>query len=113
MGAWGYGSFENDSGMDFLSNLINEKEIEKLLKKKDFQDWDYDSIRITSEVLIHLHKINKFWVKQSTLDGLIEKLEFIINDDEWFESWDDNLRAKLLKKQLKKFISQLSNLEGY
>ena len=32
MGAWGYGSFENDSALDFLSSLINEKAIKKQLK---------------------------------------------------------------------------------
>jgi len=113
MGAWGYGSFENDSALDFLSSLINEKEIKKLVNKKKLESYDYDEIRITAEVLIHLHKINKYWVDQETIDGLIDGLNAAISDKEWIGSWDDSRAAQQLIKQLKKFIKQLQNLKGY
>jgi len=112
MGAWGYGSFENDSALDFLSSLINEKAIKKLFKTKS-KHHNYDEIRITAEILIHLHKINRFWVDQSTIDGLIDGLNVAINDKEWVSGWKSQTDARLLVKQLKKFVKQLKNIEGY
>lgn len=114
MGAWGYGSFDNDSAMDFISELINEKSIKKIINKKRIESYEYDKIRVAAEILIHLHKLSDIiWVYQSTIDGIVEGLKVAISDDEWFESWDDELRAKLLKKQLKKFIRELEKIEGY
>jgi len=114
MGAWGYGSFDNDQSMDFIASLLNEKAIKKIVNKKRINTYEYDEIRVSAEILIHLNKLcDIYWVEQSTIDGLIEGLKTIINDNEWFESWDDDLRAKLLKKQLKKFVRQLESMEGH
>ncbi len=113
MGAWGYGSFENDSALDFVGSLINEKAIKDLFKSKNKYAHNYDEMRITAEILIHLHKIHDLWIEQETIDGLILGLEKCVADDEWFESWRDERDAKLLKKQIKKFIKNLQSITGY
>jgi hypothetical protein len=113
MGAWGYGSFDNDTAMDFVSTLLNQKVLKALVNKKRIDTWQYDEIRVSAEILIHLHKINKFWVDQDVIDGLIEKLNVIINDKEWLDGWDNRNDAKALIKQLRGFVKKLEGLEGY
>jgi Domain of unknown function (DUF4259) len=113
MGAWGYGSFENDSALDFVSELINQKALKKLVLKKKITDWDYDEIRVSAEILIHLHSLNEFWVDQEIIDGLIRGLELAIADKDWHAAWVDERDAKAIVKQLKKFVRQLKNIEGY
>ena len=113
MGAWGYGSFENDTALDFVPDLFNEKAIKKLVCKKNISEWDYDAIRVSAEVLLHLHKLNNLWVEQETIDGLIKGLEVIIADKAWFDNWNDERDANGIKRQLKGFIRKLGELEGY
>lgn len=113
MGAWGYGSFENDTALDFIHDLINWKKLKKLIKKKQFNHRDYDELRISAEIIIHLHLINKIWTEREIMDGLSRGLQQAIQDESWYESWKDESGAKDIMRQLKKFIKQLKNLDGY
>lgn len=113
MGAWGCGSFDNDSAMDFISDLLNQKALKKLALKKKITDWDYDELRVSAEILIHFHKLNEIWVDQEVIDGLIQGLELAIADKEWHASWVDKHDAKTIIRQLKKFVRQLKQLVGW
>lgn len=112
MGAWGKSSFQNDSGLDFIPSLINFKNLKKLVSRKNI-GYYYDEIRISAEILLHLHKIHDLWTDQLIIDQLIECLEIILSDEEWFESWNDSRDARDIRKNIKRLIKGLSNVEGY
>jgi len=113
MGAWGYGSFENDTALDFVPQLINQKPLKKLANKKRIDTWEYDEVRAAAEILIHLHKISPLWVEQDIIWGLVDKLKIIINDKEWLDGWRDERDAKAMIRKLKGFVKKLEELEGY
>ena len=54
MGAWGYKEFENDSGCDFVDDIIGR--IFKPLKKKTVANYDYPEIRVASTLLCLIYK---------------------------------------------------------
>lgn len=110
MGAWGYGPFDNDSAMDFVSLFVNSKELIKLVKQKDP---DPNELRAAAAIIIQLHKIQDLWFDQEDIDKLIGRLEDVINDDEWFETWRDSRDARDIKKEIRKYIRELKKLEGY
>jgi hypothetical protein len=113
MGAWGNGSFDNDAAMDFVSDLINFKSLRKLVFKKSFSDFDYHEVRVSAEILLHLHKINTLWTDQEVIDKLIERLETIAADDEWFTTWIDERDGRNIRRTIKRFIKGLKEIEGY
>jgi hypothetical protein len=113
MGAWGYGSFDNDTALDFIPELINQKPLKKLINQKHLETWQYDEVRVAAEIIIHLHKINTLWVDQEIINGLVDKLNLIIGDKEWLNDWRDEQEAKAMIRQLKGFVKKLEELEGY
>ena len=112
MGAWGYGTFDNDSALDFVSYFVNGKALVKLVKQKH-KDQDPNELRAAAAIVLALHKINDLWFDQEVIDKLIESLEYVINDKEWFDSWSEARDAKDIKRQFYKFVKQLKELEGY
>lgn len=110
MGAWGYGPFDNDSAMDFVSLFVNSKELIKLVKQKDP---DPNELRAAAAIIIQLHKVNDLWFDQEDIDKLIGRLEDVINDGEWFNSWKDTREAGDIKREIRKYIRELKKLEGY
>ena len=113
MGAWGYGSFENDTALDFVPQLINQKALKKLVNKKRIDTWQYDEVRVAAEIIVHLHKIYVLWIDKTIINGLVDKLQLIIDDKEWLNGWNNRNDAKVLVKQLKGFVKKLEELEGY
>ena len=115
MGAWGYGSFDNDSAMDFIGDVININKLEKLIKliHKKNSDLDYNEVRVAAEFVLHLHEINSLWFDRHIIDGLVDGLELAIADKEWFDSWRDERDAKSIIKQLKSFVKKLKALDAY
>lgn len=111
MGAWGYGPFENDAALDFVSRLVSEDVINELISIKNPDSYNYEEARVTAKILIHLHKINKLWVRGETLDGLEGLLNVALNDKAYSKTWDDGGRA--VKRSLKILINQIKKLEGY
>jgi hypothetical protein len=113
MGAWGYGSFENDTAMDFIAHLFNEKALKKLVSQKKLSEDSYHEVRVSAEILIHLHKLNDLWVDQETMQCLIKALETIEADTEWYKTWVDDNEAAGIKKQVKTFIKKLKTFDAY
>ena len=110
MGAWGYGPFDNDSSLDWISYFINCKTFTKLVKQKDP---DPNELRAAAAIIIQLHKVYDLWFDQQDIDKLISHLEDVINDDEWFESWVSAKDAKGIKKEIHRYVRELKKLEGY
>jgi hypothetical protein len=92
---------------------VNFKADRKLLSKKKFESYDYAEVRVAAEILLHLHKINNLWTDQDIVDGLIERLELILKDKEWFESWREESGAKKVKRDIKRFIRGLKQVDAY
>ena len=113
MGAWGYGSFQNDTAMDFVGNILNEKALKELVNKKKLDHYNYDEIRVSAEILVHLHKIQNMWVDQEVIDGLIRGLDLAIEDKSWHDTWRDEKSAKDMVKHLRKLVNKLGKLKGY
>jgi hypothetical protein len=114
MGAWGYGSFENDTAMDFVGSWINSKALKNLASKKKIDHYDYDEFRVAAEILVHLHKLDKtLWVDQSIIDGLISGLEMAVKDVSWHDTWRDSDGIKKIIRQMRGFIKKLKKIEGY
>jgi hypothetical protein len=114
MGAWGTGSFENDSALDFISNIFNEKEIVKVIKSSKKRGWHaYDEARVAAATLLHLYKLDTLWCNQSTIDLLKEYIDVAKSDEEWLDSWYDIRDRRDIKKSLSKLSKGLSELEGY
>jgi|SRR5579859_3762584 len=113
MGAWGIESFENDTALDFVSELLNFKSLKNLLKKKQLTHDDYDRLRVSAVILLHLHKIHNLWCDQEIIDLMIIHLEFMSKDQEWFDTWTDDRDARDIRKQVKKLIKGLKEIQGY
>lgn len=113
MGAWGKGSFDNDSALDFVPNIVSFKKVGKLVKRKHIDSFMYDEIRVSAEILLHLHKIEIIWTDQEIIDNLIECLKTILTDKEWFETWRDSRDASDIRRNIKRLIKGLENVEGY
>ena len=110
MGAWGTGSFDNDTALDFIEDLISFDALKKMIRKNQL---DYDKIRVAAEILIHLHKINSIWVNKEIISILVIGLEAAIQDTDWHDTWRDPADAKKLIKQLKSFVKTLKTLESF
>ncbi len=109
MGAWGYGAFDSDEGLDFISLLFNEEAIAKALNEESA--WGYDSIRAAGEVLVHLSRLRAHWVSQKTLDGMVDCLKSVLDDAEWLKGWDDG--GEEVKRSIKALVDDLEALDGY
>lgn len=107
MGAWGFGSFDNDAAQDFLSLLVCEKAVTRALAKTD----NYAEVRVAAEVLLHLSRIQDLWFKKETVEKMIRYLEGALENKMWLESWIDGGRAA--KKSLRRLIGGLKRMEGY
>lgn len=110
MGAWGFGPFENDSALDWVSYFISNKELAKLVKRKDP---DPNDLRAAAEIVLALHKLNDLWFDQEVIDGLVKALEKVIDDEEWFDSWVSRREAMKIKRKIRNYIRELKKLEGY
>lgn len=108
MGAWGFGSLDNDAALDFVPELINEDAVKKMLKMKH----NHAELRATGEILVHLHKLNNLWFHQETIDELVAKLESVLTDQDWMDSWADD-GPEVVRASIKKLINKLKKLDGY
>ncbi len=103
MGAWGHKTFENDSACDFMSHI--ESPIKKLIKKKHLNTYEYDDVRAAAEIIIRLSGHDYNFDDEEIIDPLIEKLEFILSNKDWINTWEKsssikryiNLQIKALK----------------
>jgi hypothetical protein len=105
MGAWGSEVFENDSACDFMCNI--EKSIEKLVRKKKLV-FDHADIRASAEVVIKMSSIYHF--NEYMLESLKEKLELILNDKQWIDSWIDSKDRSYVKSDLSRQIREIGKL---
>jgi DNA transposition AAA+ family ATPase len=108
MGAWGYGPLENDTAMDYVSDVESlpaEESLEFLLKtinenpNKEF--WKYDKIRAAIQIIQEKTK-DKLIINKS-----IKKLKIILKDKSWIESWKDPYR---IRKSIKEDINRLEKM---
>lgn len=116
MGAWGIGSFENDTALDYIPELINFDSLNEKLKRllpNKIDHYHYDEIRVSVTILIHLHKINNFWVKQEVLNNLSLAMKIILNDKSWYNTWRCENDAKNIKLQIRRDLIKLRKLKGY
>ena len=111
MGAWGYNSLENDTALDFMSVLINEDAVIKVLKRKNRDSCNYNEVRAAAEVLLHLSKLEPLWFRQKTINDMIEYLQDVTKDEDWFNSWIDG--GKATKRSIKSLIRRLKKIDGY
>lgn len=104
MGAWGTDVFDNDSACDFMYYI--EKPIEKLLLKK-INYYDYADYRAAAEIIIKLS--DKYRFTDELPVAAVEKLNFVLRDRDWINSWCDE---KDIIKDLKRQIRALNKIIG-
>lgn len=102
MGAWGYKVFSNDTSCDFMADL--EAPIEKLLKKKHVQSYDYDEYRAAAEFVIRMSPCYIF-EDEDIVVPLIERLQKVLADDMWTSNWKS---SRSIKRDLQRQIEALS-----
>lgn len=100
MGAWGHKVWDNDDASDvmvWVSDLL-----EKISKKKFA---DPNEIRAVAEIVLKLDKV--FIFDSPLVKMLQDKLQNILNDKEWIESWNSEGE---IKKDLRRQIRCLDKL---
>lgn len=110
MGAWGYGAFDNDTALDFVPEIINFDIIQAKINNENFY---YDEARVATEILIHLDKLGGIWAEQKTIDLLIIVLKGLLEDKEWFGTWNSKKNTAGIKKEVKGYIKALKKIKGY
>jgi hypothetical protein len=108
MGAWGTGSFDNDTALDFVPEIVNFSIIKKLI---DNDSLYYNQARVAAEILLHLDKLGGLWTDQEIIDCLIGCLEGLLEDKKWLHTWND--KGKATKKDVKRLIKGLKRMEGF
>lgn len=105
MGAFGYGSFDNDNALDFIPELINIKQFEKLVKKKTLDINDYDRLRAGCELVWILKEAVIF--DEDLLPLLIKKLQIILADENYTASWRE---PEKIKRNIRGLIKKMEKL---
>lgn len=101
MGAWGYKVFNNDTSCDLMYEWTEP--IHKILKKKLSHQYDYDQVRAAAEFIIRMSPCYTFDLEM--VNPLIEKLQYIVSDQNWIGSW--NKKASI-KRDINRQINELT-----
>lgn len=89
MGAWEYGIYDNDTALDFVGDLESFF-IEKLNGSKEPEE-----IRVIADIAQHLDL--------EILPNCVEELEFLLDDEDWINTWNDPDRIKgMIQEEIKK-----------
>ena len=106
MGAWGYGTFENDNALDWISDF------EAFLTKSIRSKW-YDDNLAATHVLVSISLssggVDSF-PNLEIVDLAYCRLNTILKDDKWLNSWDWGIDLK--KKEIKKLRKKLKVLRN-
>jgi len=103
MGAWGYGPFDNDTALDFSSEI--EEPISRAVKRKP-ADHNYYELIASAEIIVALSKL--YNQNEEIIDSLVQGLENILKDIKFIHSWND---PKKFTKSVKKTMSKLKKLQ--
>ena len=108
MGAWGYGTFENDGALDHFW-VVTEKIAECFTEKKPYtySTTNFGSIeemRVAAQLLVSIHRLLS--IDDTFLSKAYKAVKAISEDEEWISSWDDE---KTIRKEI---ASELAQIEG-
>lgn len=102
MAAWGCKSFENDLSQDYISTIVNlhihPLIIEDVESKTEFKKhklaYYYDRFRAAIQLMILFESNNIYGFAKGYYDLAIEKLIYLMEDQIWLDSWDNESHSK-------------------
>lgn len=107
MGAWGYGVWENDRALDWVTNV--ERFVRDHLTRSAlhgnqarYEDWRA-SVRLLSMVWKETGSFD-----EATRDTAAARLGEILSDDEWLLAWD---RPGAIRREIEEELKYLTNLK--
>jgi hypothetical protein len=123
MAAWGPKPFQNELATDFVLTLVNTNIHNILLEPIDRDtkflkhklSYYYDRFRAALELMILFEENKVFAFAKGYYDLAIEKLNIILTDIEYHETWDNKSKTKSqnyildIQRQLQKLM-ELQNL---
>ncbi|GAA2729214.1 DUF4259 domain-containing protein [Actinocorallia aurantiaca] len=137
MGAWGYGPFDNDGGMDFIGELAERpgeaesalREVMTVAKETDYLDRDEASAAIVAACLV-ADRVSPGLITDTVGREYADRLVFVPSEElrelaagvfsrayqpmenEWYELWDDADALPLVHAEHDPFQLALSSREG-
>ena len=95
MGSWGYKPYENDEAGDFFTGLTESDDAVRVITKALKSGSEDGEVRAAAHVLAIIRKyVARPYLYLQDINKSIQRLELLLNDDEYLNDWDHPADAK-------------------